>query len=281
LTGPPAPGWMNGYAKGLDVTTQFRDAQNPLFNWDAVVAAEQFKVPGGRVTNDHISFIVIKATLGSGPDAVAKNFKENWAKLGSLGRKVIRGAYHFLRFGPDANPVAQAEEYLKAVGPFYAILPPVLDVEDMSPPVLDFLGIKKDVGVVNKAKFEKNVAKCVDDIRTWVKTVKAATHRDPIIYTFRSYWKDLIGNPTEFKDLPLWIANYTMPAEGPAKLKFDFGGWKTWAYWQFAGFPQSRTQFVPGIGAAVDLNLFNGTAVELQAKVYENMYTPALPVGNF
>lgn len=271
---PLAPVWMNGFAKGIDVTTQFRDATHPVFDWDAVVGATEFKIPGGLVAKDRISFVVIKATLGGGADAVAKNFQENWKKLGSLGTKMIRGAYHFLLFGPNANPVAQAEAYLKAVGPFFATLPPVLDVEDMRDSVLDFLGIKKGVGVIDRTKFETNSAKCVEDLRKWIDTVRAATHRDPIIYTFRSYWKDVLGNPQEFKDLPLWVANYTLPKTGPTALKFDFGGWTTWDYWQFAGFPQTRSQHVPGLGAAVDLNLYNGTTEELKAKVYENLYSP-------
>jgi GH25 family lysozyme M1 (1,4-beta-N-acetylmuramidase) len=273
---PLAPAWMNGFAKGLDVTTQFRDAAHPLFDWDAVLRADQFRVPGGGVVTDRISFVVIKASIGHGVKSEAKNFTQNWAKLSSMYMKVIRGAYHFMLFGPNSNPVAQAETYLKAVGPALASLPPILDVEDGRPEVLRFLGIDPDTGkVVDKPAHVANAAKCVNDIQVWVDTVRAATHREPIIYTFPSYWKDTLRNPQDFKHLPLWLAHFVNVAKRSGPVNVDFGGWTKWTYWQFAGFPQTRTQFVPGIGSGVDLNLFNGTAVELQAQVYRDLYTPS------
>src|SRR5262249_43728056 len=72
---PPASSWLSGFAAGLDVTTQYlkpKDPKHPtdtLFDWDKVVAADSFLIPGGKKVSNKISFIVIKATFGSGPNA--------------------------------------------------------------------------------------------------------------------------------------------------------------------------------------------------------------------
>jgi GH25 family lysozyme M1 (1,4-beta-N-acetylmuramidase) len=292
--GPPAPGWLSGFAKGVDVTTQFLKPADPkaggevLFDWDTVVNASEFRAPGNQVVKDKLNFIVIKATLGSGPNAVAKNFKANWNKLRSMFRRVVVGAYHFLLFGPKEDPVAQARAYVDAVGLFFGILPPVLDVEDMRPETLRWLGFEshvvfdpkknKDVlrwALKDRAKFKAGTAKCVTDLKLWLQTVRELTHREPIIYTFPNYWPT-IGSPTDFKDSPLWIADYSgLPKAGPSPKLPVGGGWSTWTFWQFAGFPQTASQFVPGVGAGVDLNLYNGTAAQLQADVYKNLFAPS------
>jgi GH25 family lysozyme M1 (1,4-beta-N-acetylmuramidase) len=291
---PAAPAWMASFAKGLDVTTQFRNPKSPLFDWDAVTAAEEITIPGGRVAKDKISFIILKATLGHGPAAEAKNFKENWSRLSAMYRRVIRGAYHFLLFGANSNPKAQAEAYLNAVGTFFAALPPIVDVEDSRPEFLQWLGFElrdkvvdekkgthKKVNVlVNRKQFIANSAKCAEDLRIWIRTVKDATKREPMIYTFPKYWPT-INSPKGFSDSPLWIADFEAVKHGPNPLLPVGGGWQTWNFWQFAGFPQTKTQGVSGIGNGIDLNFFNGTALELQQQVYKDIYVPTLGVGNF
>jgi GH25 family lysozyme M1 (1,4-beta-N-acetylmuramidase) len=294
---PPAPGWLAGFAKGVDVTTQFLHGANPkdevLFDWETVVNATEFRIPGGRAVKDRMNFIVIKATLGSGPNAVARNFKANWDKLRSMFRRVIVGAYHFLLFGPKEDPIAQARAYVNAVGPFFAILPPVVDIEDMRPATMRWLGFEshvvfdpkknKDVlhwTIANRAQFKASTGKCANDIKLWLKTVRDLTHREPIIYTFPAYWPT-IGSPKEFRDSPLWIADYRPLADaGPSPRLPVGGGWSTWTFWQFAGFPQTASQFVPGIGSGVDLNIYNGTAAKLQAEVYKNLFAPS-PITPF
>jgi GH25 family lysozyme M1 (1,4-beta-N-acetylmuramidase) len=284
---------MASFAKGLDITTQFRKPESPLFDWDKVAAADHITIPGGRVAKDKISFIILKATLGDGPKAVAPNFKANWTQLSSMYRRVIRGAYHFLLFGEHSNPADQAEAYLNAVGTFFAALDPIVDVEDSRPEFLRWIGfefkevvdektgaVKKVPVLISRKKFLENTAKCAEDLRTWIRIVKAATKREPIIYTFPRYWPT-INSPTEFSDSPLWIADFGSSKAGPDPLLPVGGGWKKWDFWQFAGFPQTKSQFVSGIGNGVDLNFFNGTALELQQRVYKDLYIPTLPIGNF
>src|SRR4051794_21137586 len=36
------PAWVKKYAKGIDITTQFRTAQNQLFDWRTVAGAHEF-----------------------------------------------------------------------------------------------------------------------------------------------------------------------------------------------------------------------------------------------
>jgi GH25 family lysozyme M1 (1,4-beta-N-acetylmuramidase) len=278
------PAWMNGKAKGLDLTTQFRTVKNPTFDWQAVADANEFVIQNRAVVKEKIQFVVLKATLGAG--SPTPFFKENWTRLKSMYRNFVRGAYHFLLFGPHEDGARQAQAYLNAVDSFSGTLPPILDVEDVRKETLKFLGFeshKNEKGqevtvLVDRKAFNHGRAKCVDDIKAWIKIVRAATGRDTIIYTFPFYWPT-IGSPQDFKNQPLWIADYSLPASGQPRLPVG-GGWNTWTMWQFAGFPQTKTQSVPGLGHGVDLNLFNGNTLDLVKFAYDGkLIFPVMPVS--
>ena len=93
-----------------------------------------------------------------------------------------------------------------------------------------------------------------------VRAVERAGYQ-PVIYTYPSYWRDTLGNPTEYKAYPLWLARYPR-ATGPVYWPSAYnpfgtfgtvGGWTRADGWQFQG----TTQMVAGgHGHSVDLNLF-------------------------
>jgi len=152
------------------------------------VADQDGRVDWTAVKNSGKTFAFVKATEGSSIKDSA--FPHHWQTMKAAG--IIRGAYHF--FHPHtSDPVLQAKEFLKTVGNLESgDLPPVLDIE-----VND--GVNNQT-VINAAKqwlaeVEKEL------LQQTKKPIK------PIIYTFPNFWEQL-GNPSDFADYPLWIANY-------------------------------------------------------------------------
>ena len=164
-------------------------------------------------------------------------FIDNWSAMKTAG--LLRGAYHF--FHPNADAAAQADNFLnrlsKANGgsPLLAPgdLPPTLDIE-----------------VTDGA----SAAALLAGASTWLNAVQTATGRQPIVYTYVTFWKQALGNPADLSDYPLWIAHYNVPSPTIP------GGWAGWSLWQFAQQP------VPGVpGAVTDVDAFNGSYAALQA----------------
>jgi lysozyme len=122
---------------------------------------------------------------------------------------------------------------LSVVQPEPGALPPVLDVE-----------------------MPGEASEIISGIQVWLTTVEHAIGKTPILYTNPSFWTGL--GVSSFGRFPLWIAEY-----GVASPKVP-DGWSTWTFWQ-----DSENGSVPGIEAAVDLDLFQGTLQELQDMVTE------------
>ena len=98
-------------------------------------------------------------------------------------------------------------------------------------------------------------------MRNWItdfyNTYKAATGRDPVIYTTASWWNSCTGSWTGMASKsPLWIAHWG--ASAPALP----AGWSstTWTFWQY-----TATGSVPGISGNVDRDHFNGARDRLLA----------------
>ena len=142
------------------------------------------------------------------------------------------GAYHYARPGTDAK--AQAAYFAETIKQADATLPPVLDLEET-----DGLGVTA--------------------LQNWTRDFLSETQRltgkTPMIYTYRYFWAEQMGNTKEFSQYPLWLAAWqnTPPAEVP-------GGWSYMTFWQ-----RSAHGRVSGILSEVDLNLFNGTRDQLEA----------------
>ena len=91
---------------GIDVSHFQRD-----IDWTALAASD-------------FRFCFIKATEGAG--TVDPKFHKNWQGAKNAG--LLRGAYHF--FHPTSSAAAQAESFLRTLGPFQSgDLPPALDLE--------------------------------------------------------------------------------------------------------------------------------------------------------
>ncbi len=174
-----------------------------------------------------VAFAFIKATEGA---ALADPlFAKNWQEARAA--SVLRGAYHFFR--PQLDPEAQARFFLGRLKNDAGELPPVLDVEVLGNPV--------------------SPDEVIDRARRWMEIVAAELGRKAILYTGSAFWRNTLHNSTAFADHPLWVAHYT---SGPNPLVPS--AWSKWTFWQF-----SQQGKVAGIAGNVDLDVFNGSAYDL------------------
>ncbi|AWT27325.1 MULTISPECIES: glycoside hydrolase family 25 protein [Corynebacterium] len=200
---------------GIDVASH----QHPggaAIDWDAVAASGQ-------------SFAFIKATEGTG--YTNPYFSSDSAKAAAAG--ITPGSYHYAKPEIDARTQARyyAAQLATGVSPS---LPPTLDLEE--------------TGGLGPTELQNWV-------REWIDEIKTLTGRDPIIYTYYSFWVGQMGNTTEFSEYPLWLAYYnsSLPDQIP-------GGWDEVTFWQYSG-----SGSVDGVITDVDLNTYYGTDEELQA----------------
>lgn len=177
-------------------------------HWPAVAAMKDQDV--------NIRFAFIKATEGL--KSVDKKYTRNW----QLARQanITRGAYHF--FLATKSGRLQAQNFIKTVQLEPGDLPPVLDVEEL-------YGVRPD-------SMRSRVA-------SWLRTVEAAYHVKPIIYTGASFYKNFLGK--DFDEYPLWVAHYF--------VKEKPGVEEGWYFWQ-----HNATGKVNGIRTRVDFNVFSG-----------------------
>ena len=164
----------------------------------------------------NIKFAFIKATEGL--KYVDKQYKYNWQKTKES--NITRGAYHY--FLATKSGRLQAQNFIKTVQLQPGDLPPVLDVEEL-------YGVRPD-------SMRSRVA-------SWLRTVEAAYHVKPIIYTGASFYKNFLGH--DFDDYPLWVAHYF--------VKEKPGIAAPWSFWQ-----HNATGKVNGIRTRVDFNVFSG-----------------------
>lgn len=204
---------------GVDVSKWQRPGGVAL-KWDEVAASGQ-------------KFAFIKATDGVEGDQ--KYFLEDSIAAAKAGLYV--GSYH--KAHPDRSAIAQADQYVEALQQ----RDEQISTDKTLPPVLD---IELDNGL-NPTQLQKWT-------KDFLERVEEKTGETPMIYTYRWFWQNPMGNSTDFTDYPLWLAAYEDSA--PTSLP---GGWESMAFWQ-----RSSTGRVDGIPTNVDEDVFNGTEAELQ-----------------
>jgi lysozyme len=193
-------------------------------------------------------FAFIKATQGDYNKQ--STFAANWANAGAAG--LLRSAYHF--FDPTIDGVAQANWFLATAGSGMGSndLPPMLDIEcpisasqstsTSSGPNCEYTG---NSGWVATATMQARIF-------DWLSTVEAATGRKPIIYSYPSWFPDVMFSDARLTAYPLFIATYSTCASVPAP-------WTSAVFWQY-----SASATVPGIAGNVDVDRFFGSAGDLQ-----------------
>lgn len=187
------------------------------------------------LARDGLGFVYLKATDGTA--GVDPRFTANWGATRAA--SLPRGAYHFFR---PADVEGQVERFLATVGEDPGELPPALDLE---------------VGPMDRAEFELALL--------WLEAIEAHYGRVPALYLNHACVWDLelaAGQDDawlgQFARYPLWIADYS-GAEAPRP---QLGPWSRWTFWQHT--PQGSTV---GINAAVDLDWYAGSALELASLI--------------
>ncbi|MEU7873550.1 GH25 family lysozyme [Dactylosporangium sp. NPDC049140] len=205
----------SGPVEGLDVSSHQND--RGAINWSKVKSAGE-------------SFVFLKAS--EGVSYTDPHYSANSSAANSAG--LLRGAYHFAR--PDSSAgdaLAEARHFIDVTGTsLTGQLPPVLDIEDSG-------------GLSSSA--------LITWTRTFLREVERLTGRVPIVYTGPSFWQSKMANSKDFKNYPLWLAQYT---SGTPTIP---GGWSTYTFWQ-----NTSSFTVSGITGGVDHDFFHGTLAQLR-----------------
>lgn len=157
-----------------------------------------------------------------------KILEKNWKDAQSA--SIPARAYHFFSF--DSSAKTQAEHFIKTVGSLSERLVPMVDVEYYS----------------DKEKNPPDREWLVSQLQEFLNIFETEYGIKPIIYTtYKVYCKYI---KDEFTQYPLWIRNvYYYP--------FDIDG--QWQFWQYSDIGD-----IEGIKGGVDLDVFKGTAKELE-----------------
>lgn len=185
------------------------------------VSHHQKEIDWSKVKVHGVTFVFVKATEGL--DYLDSMFTYNWKNLEN--ERMIRGAYHF--FVSDDDPEQQAEWFVKNVGSFDNVLPPVIDAERA--------GHKH----ITPEEYRVKLIKCLNH-------VEKLTGKKPIIYSGPNFAKKYLSH-RDFGKYKLWIAEYDVDQPTIPEV------WETngWLFWQ-----DSFQTTVPGVPAQVDRNVF-------------------------
>lgn len=208
------------------------------------VSGGQGAITWSSVAGAGVKFAYMKASQGTYDHD--SGFNANWS--GSKAAGVIRGAYHFL--DPTESGVTQANYFLSIMGTLEpGDLPPMLDAEcpTSNNATDDCLGTGASGAASGAA-----ITQVMND---WLTTVKAATGRTPVIYSYGSWFTDVNVVTTGMQAYPLWIADYS----GTTCFNIP-SPWTSAAMWQYGD-----TGTVAGISGQVDTDHFLGTAAQLAA----------------
>ncbi len=199
------------FVNGLDVS-----------DWQGTIEWE-------KVAKAGYSFAYTKAT--EGVDSAGKTFEANYTGAKSAGLFV--GAYHMFRF--EADPVEQANHFLKTAPPNKGDLPPMIDLERC---------------------VSSGPRDAIASVTRFSEVIEAAcSGRLPLIYLCYNFWETSLGSTDAFVEHPLWLANYT---DEPAPVEVP-RVWRLVTIWQ-----HSQSGHINGIGGRVDLDRFIGSSYELQ-----------------
>ncbi|MFD4977408.1 lysozyme [Streptomyces sp. NPDC058424] len=196
------------------------------------VSSYEGNVAWSTLWNSGVRWAYTKATEGT--SYTNSYFKQQYNDSSGVG--MIRGAYHFAT--PDTSSGATQANYFVDHGGWSRngkTLPGVLDIE-WNP--------------YGATCYGKSASGMVSWISDFLKTYKARTGRDAVIYTATSWWTQCTGNYGGFATKnPLWIARYastvgTLPA-----------GWGYYTLWQY-------TSSGPTVG---DHDRFNGALDRVKA----------------
>ncbi len=222
--GPADP--IPGALQGVDVAS-FQHPNGATIGWAKVAAAG-------------IQFAAVKATEGA--------YYRNPYALRDLAHAKANGlstmAYAFgipNGNGSSASPVVQADYLLAYLAKAGTAPPPImLDIE-YNPYGAECYGLTQAAMVSWITRFDAEI--------------RAKTGQEPIVYAPASWWQTCTGGAANFRQLPLWVPDYTSKTSPVLPA-----GWVNWAFWQY-----SSTGTVSGIQSTgnTDLDQLNPARIPL------------------
>ncbi len=190
------------------------------------ISHHQGNINWGKLKDENISFIFIKATEGA--DFKDPEFKNNWDNAKKYGYAV--GGYHFYRLCKTG--LEQADNFIQTVPKEHGSLPPAIDLE--------FGG---------NCKTNKSRDLVIKEIGECIATITKHYGKTPVIYATKDFYKDYLIN--NFSQCPVWIRDISSRPLLPDN--------KGWIFWQFA-----NRGHLNGINGFIDLNVFYGDRNEFK-----------------
>jgi lysozyme len=201
------------------------------------VSKYQGPIDWQAVASSDVQFAWIKATEGA--DHMDARFFENWAGAKAAG--VPRGAYHFVYW---CRPWQEEMAWFKRnVPPEPGALPPVLDVE-----------ATPESKTCKRTLYPEEV---IPQMREMLQEMERFYGKKPIIYSTVDFYEGILAGGA-LNDYPIWVRS----TKHHPTVRY---GDRKWHFWQY----QSDGS-VPGIGTAVDRNVFHGDAKEWQKWLASN-----------
>ena len=169
-----------------------------------------------------VKFVFIRATKSN--HYVDKFFLQNFDAVRQQG--ICRGAYHFLT--DTVSGKLQAENYINTVVLEEGDLPPVLDIEVLSP-------------------------KTAETAKEWLSIVEANYGRQAIVYTNCNVYDNIIANDSLLNTRDLWLAQWSPNRPENTNCRF----------WQMS----AKCKMNSISANVVDVNLFLGNSTEFKRYV--------------
>ncbi len=199
--------------------------------WDGDVTPAQW----AQLYNAGYAFCFTKATQGT--TITDSTFVNNMNRGRAAG--ILMGCYHFA--DPTVNTATAEANYFVSVARSYisaGYLRPVLDLERG-----DTLGRTALSQWAN----------------AWMNAVQQQTGVEPILYCNPNYATNYLDSTLANRNV--WIAHYLTNPD-PQNGSPSTGIFPTWNFWQY-----TANGTLPGLSGSKDLDVFNGTAADLQAFV--------------
>lgn len=201
------------------------------------VSKYQGPIDWQAVASSDVQFAWIKATEGA--DHMDARFRENWDGARAAG--VPRGAYHFVYW---CRPWRQEMAWFKANVPVEKdALPPVLDVE-----------ATPESKTCKRTLYPEEA---VPEMREMLQEMERHYGKKPVIYTTVDFYEAILAGGA-LSEYPIWVRS----TKHHPSVRY---GDRNWHFWQY----QSDGS-VPGIGTAVDRNVFRGDEKEWQRWLASN-----------
>ncbi len=153
-----------------------------------------------------------------------RDSRYNEYRKGAAAKGIPFGAYHYFR--PGVSSSQQAQNFISAAGLRSGDIVPILDVEEHR---------------------RLSVSKLREGVLGWLQAVEKHYGCTPVIYCNIHYYNKYF-NHEKFRKYPKWIAAYSRSG-----LNMDY------VFWQ-----QTDKGIVGGIDGYVDIDVFNGTALEFK-----------------